>query len=62
MAKPIRIELEFTGWQRAVVTHDGDVERPLSALEMSKTIAADIERRFAESVGRGKLKVRVRPI
>ena len=62
MSKPIRIELEFHGWQRATVTSEDEVQRPPTAKEMTNIIVSDIQRRFEESVGAGKLKVKVRAL
>ena len=64
MAKPIRIELEFTGWQAARIMHDEaeTVMRPPTAHEMAKIIAGDIARKFEESHATGNLKIKVKPL
>ena len=62
MSKPIKILLEFTGWQRAIVDTDGDCIRPANAHEVARIIASDIEQRFAESMGAGKMKVTVKQL
>ena len=62
MSKPIRIELEFSGWQPARFSADGDAQRPPTAKEMASVIASDIAERFQNCIGTGKLKVKVKPL
>ncbi len=61
MKKPIKIMLEFSGWQGARLDDDGAMLRPPTAHEMAQAIAADIEQR-AQAGGLGKFKVTVKPI
>ena len=60
MIKPIRFELEFSGWQGAKIDEDGALMRPARADEIAQAVADDLNHRFAEMHGRGKLKVKVR--
>ena len=62
MAKPIRIELEFSGWQPAHISSEGDVMRPSTAQEMAQVIASDIALRLENCIGAGKLKIKVKPL
>ena len=60
MAKPVKILLEFTGWQGARLD-DGAMLRPPTAKEVAQAIAEDI-RHKAEQGGLGKFRVTVKPL
>lgn len=61
MAKPIRFELEFSGWSSVTVDSDDAVRRPATADEIATAIAADLNHKLQELHGRSKgLRVTVK--
>jgi hypothetical protein len=62
MSKPIKFELEFSGWQRARIDSDGAVIRPADAKQIAHAIAADMEHRFNDAGKFGTLKVKVKQL
>ena len=61
MAKPIKILLEISGYQTARIDDDGAMLRPVTAAEIVKAIADDLEHK-ARNGGMGKFKVTVKPL
>lgn len=60
MAKPLRIVLEFTGWNTAWKDTDGAVVRPPTAEEFTRAIADEIQYKARQA--HSKLKVTVKPL
>ena len=59
MAKTIRFELEFTGWQNLRIDDDGALVRPPTAEQMAKALRDDLQRRCDDFASRGRGKLRV---
>lgn len=59
MTKPLKFQIEFTGYQHARIDADGDVLRPADAEAIARAIAEDIRFKLATLTPRSKFKVKI---
>ena len=59
MAKPIKFELEFSGYQTLHFTDDGAVIRPPTAAQMAQALTETLQRSIDECAELGPCKMKV---
>ena len=60
MSKPIKFELEFSGYGNLRIDDSGATVRPPTAEQMAQALAEDLQRRCDEYETGGRVKMRVK--